>query len=182
MTTIRTHLKSTTKPSHWDIWSGQSWKSNPGIHNNLLKHLSQDTLNTPKRSWAASVSLVTSSCSGEQQLCSVIDQSCWLTAFAKFWSAWLIPNYSGILKIWYTRQKPAWLQESSQHHGTASDLRNVCGECFCMKTAGCWSLAMWYHRMPAQIWPQGQASYFWVGISNGSPNSVRFRTTLSNDI
>ena len=46
----RPPLKFTTSLSDWEIWGGQSWRPNPrapgpdGIHNNLLKHLPEDTL------------------------------------------------------------------------------------------------------------------------------------------
>ena len=123
---------------------------------------------------------------------SALDQSCWPTAFERFWNAWLIPEFSSILRIRYTSQKPRCLQESSRYHRTPSELRYVCPECVCMRTTGSWSLiwlkeslwiilAIWYDTRPAQTRTKGQASYLLVGICHGLPNSVRIGTTLSNE-
>ena len=66
-----------TNPSDLEIWGGLSWRKKPRalgaamIHDNLLKHLSGDTLKSLKRSWTTSGPIVISLPNGEQHLRSL---------------------------------------------------------------------------------------------------------------
>ena len=89
-------------------------------------------------------------------------------------------------KVWYTWQKPVWLQEASQHCGPPSESRQICPGCLCTETTGGWSLlrpgeglwnklAVWYHQRPAQDRIQRPIVCLCSRVSSQPPNSSQNR-------
>ena len=97
-----------------------------GIHNDLLKHLPEGTLQILKeilnriwtsadfpQQWRAATVIPIPKPNKDRTDPLSYRPMHWPAVYARFWSAWLTPASSGTSKNKDTRQKPVWLQKTS---------------------------------------------------------------------
>ena len=165
-----------------------------GIHNNLLKHLPEDTLKITKeilnKIWTSgdfphpwrATTVIPIPKSNKDQTDPLSYRPIALTSCL----CKVLEHMINTRLIWHL-EKSRILDKSQcgfrKHHSTTDHL--VCLErypgCFCPEAAGGWSLlwlgeslwdnlTIWYHPRPLQDWPQRQTAYFCVRISQGPAN------------
>ena len=197
LTSLRTTLKSTTnfrlRYFRRAIMKAKPCAPGPdGIHNNLLKHLPEDTLKILKEvlnnvwtsvdfphKWRAAIMIPIPKPNKDH------------TALLSYRPIALTSCLYKVLELMISTRFIRYLEKSGildgrqcgfRKHRPLDESQKVHPKCLCPEAAGSWSLlwfrkglwdylAIWYRTRPAQDWAQRQIAYFRIRISLGPPNS-----------